>query len=194
MTALRVGVLGGSFNPAHAGHLHISLEALRRLRLHEVWWLVSPQNPLKSQEGMAPFTERVAAAKVLVQGHRHIRISEFEAEHGLYYTCDTVRALKQRYPHIQFVWLMGADNLKGFHRWQHWRSIFNTMPMAIFDRAPFSHTALHSRAALSLARWRVKAQDAASLPKRSKGWVYLLLRRHPASSTAIRAERNGADK
>jgi nicotinate-nucleotide adenylyltransferase len=174
---LRIGLLGGSFNPAHGGHLHVSLEALKRLNLDQVWWLVSPQNPLKSKDGMAPYAERIASAKAQVHGHRKIMVSDFEARAGLHYTHATLKALKARYPDTQFVWLMGADNLAGFHRWQRWRDIIRLMPVAIFDRAPFSHTALAA-----------KAEDQIAEIARHPGhWAYILIRRHPGSSTQIRA-------
>ncbi len=185
---LRIGLLGGSFNPAHAGHLHISLEALKRLHLDQVWWLVSPQNPLKPTADMAPYKKRFASAKIMASHERRIIVSDFEQRHGLKFTYATLNALKKRYPQNQFVWIMGADNLAGFHRWQRWRSIINIMPMVVFDRAPFSHTALRTCAALALKNMRLPENDIASIASRTKRWVYmyLLARRHPASSTQIR--------
>ncbi len=187
--SLRIGLLGGSFNPAHGGHLHISIEALKRLGLDQVWWLVSPQNPLKPIEGMAPYAERFASAKEVTAGERRIIVSDFEHHAGLHFTYATLRALKKRYPHIQFVWIMGADNLAGFHRWQRWRQIARMVPMAIFDRAPFSHTALHTKAAIALKNLRLKETDIAGLANHPGRWVYILLRRHSASSTEIRQQQ-----
>ena len=187
-TALRIGLLGGSFNPAHEGHLHVSLEALKRLRLDCVWWLVSPQNPLKPKEGMADYEARMESAMLVTQGQRRIRVSDFENRHGLHYTHATLRELHRRYPNIQFIWLMGADNLADFHRWQHWRSIIKQTPVAIFDRAPFSHKALRKKAAIALRQKRLQASQAALLAKSPGHWMYILMRRHKASSTAIRQE------
>jgi nicotinate-nucleotide adenylyltransferase len=185
-TLLRIGLLGGSFNPAHAGHLYISQEALKRLQLDEVWWLVTPQNPLKPQRDMAPYAERFAKALEVTRGTQHISVSDFEEREGLHYTYATLRALIRRYPKVQFVWIMGADNLASFHRWQRWRSIARMVPIAVFDRAPFSHQALHAKAALALTRWRLPQKDIASLATRAGRWAYILIRRHPASSTALR--------
>jgi len=190
----RIGLLGGSFNPAHEGHLYISLEALKRLKLDEIWWLVTPQNPLKPAAGMAPYKERFASAQKVTRGAQHIRVSDFEKREGLYYTYATLRALKSHYPKTQFIWIMGADNLAGFHRWQHWRAIARMVPIAIFDRAPFSHTALHTKAALALKSWRLKQKDIAALAERSGHWAYILIRRHPASSTHIRTQRSSRGK
>ena len=187
--SLRIGLLGGSFNPAHAGHLHISLEALRRLKLDAVWWLVSPQNPLKAQKGMAPYAERFASAIKIIKGQRAIRVSDFEQKAGLHYTHATIKALKRRYPRIEFVWLMGADNLNGFHRWQRWREILRMVPVAVFDRSPFSHTALNARAALALRRRRLPESDIGNLINYPGHWAYILMRRHPASSTEIRGRK-----
>ncbi len=183
---LRIGLLGGSFNPAHAGHVYISLEALKRLKLDYVWWLVSPQNPLKPTQGMAPYDERFASAQAITKGHRRIKVSDFEKQHDLHYTHATLRTIKQRNPHIQFVWLMGADNLAIFHRWQHWRDIVKMASVAIFDRAPFSHTALRKKAAITLRQKRLQESKFTQLASQSGHWGYVLMRRHPASSTAIR--------
>ena len=193
MTSLRIGLLGGSFNPAHAGHLHISREALKRLDLDEVWWLVSPQNPLKSALHMAPYAERFASAVEITQHDRRIRVNDFERAQGLRYTYETLRAIKARYPRHRFIWLMGADNLAGFHRWQHWKRIPALMPVAIFDRLPFSHTALHAKAALAWATNRVVESATRALIDRPGGWAYILMRRHAASSTAIRDARKETD-
>ncbi len=184
---LRIGLLGGSFNPAHAGHLHISIEALKRLKLDAIWWLVSPQNPLKSTDDMAPYKERFASALAVTKGQPHIIVSDFEQKAGLFYTHATLEALKRKYPKVQFVWLMGSDNLAHFHHWQRWRDIIRMMPVAVFDRSPFSHTALRAPAALALATGRVQERDIGSLSRKPSSWAYILMRRHSASSTAIRA-------
>ncbi|MBT4905881.1 MAG: nicotinate-nicotinamide nucleotide adenylyltransferase, partial [Rhodospirillaceae bacterium] len=127
----RIGLLGGSFNPAHDGHRHISQLALARLGLDEVWWLVSPQNPLKSEAGMAPFESRLESAD-RIACDRRIRVSALEAELGTRYTADTLKALQNRYPAARFVWLMGADNLVQISRWRAWTQIFKTIPIAVF--------------------------------------------------------------
>ena len=137
-----IGLLGGSFNPAHDGHLMISLIALKRLQLDEVWWLVSPQNPLKSAAGMAPFSERLANMPRTVATHRRIIVSDIERRLGTYYTRDTLKRLCARRRGQNFVWLMGADNLVQFPKWEGWKEIFNTVPIAIFDRPTYSSKAL----------------------------------------------------
>jgi nicotinate-nucleotide adenylyltransferase len=129
----RVGLLGGSFNPAHAGHTQISKVALKRLKLDAVWWLVSPQNPLKSQSGMASQALRLASTQVAEEDPR-ILPTAIETTLGTQFTADTLRALAKRYPHTHFVWLMGADNLAGFHRWRDWQSIVRRWPIAIIPR------------------------------------------------------------
>ena len=188
---LRIGLLGGSFNPAHTGHLHISQEALKQLRLDQVWWLVSPQNPLKPLTDMAPYAERLASAKAISASVKRIVISEFEHKHGLQFTHATLSALRKHYPDVQFVWIMGADNLAGFHRWQKWRSIIDIMPIAVFDRAPFSHTALRSKAAIAMKARRLPGRNIAAIANSPGHWayMYLLARRHAASSTKIRAAK-----
>jgi nicotinate-nucleotide adenylyltransferase len=185
-SSLRIGLLGGSFNPAHEGHLHVSMEALKRLKLDYVWWLVSPQNPLKPAKGMAAYAKRFASAEAITKGQRRIKVSNFEKQHNLLYTYATLQAIRKRHPHVQFVWLMGADNLASFHRWQHWRDIITIAPVAIFDRAPFSHTALRKKAATALRQKRLRECDVSALTRKKGHWVYVLMRRHAASSTAIR--------
>ncbi|HEU5046238.1 MAG TPA: nicotinate (nicotinamide) nucleotide adenylyltransferase [Rickettsiales bacterium] len=188
---LRIGLLGGSFNPAHEGHLHISREALKQLKLDQVWWLVSPQNPLKSRTDMSSYEVRLASARSMTRNDPHITVSDFEQKHGLQYTYATLAALKKHYPGTKFVWIMGADNLASFHRWQRWRSIIEMMPIVIFDRAPFSHIALRSKAALAMQRLRLPGRGISAIADKAGHWayMYILARRHPASSTAIRARR-----
>src|SRR5690606_10326285 len=156
---LRVGLLGGSFNPAHAGHRHISLEALRRLKLDEIWWLVTPQNPLKPVCGTAPLDRRVAAAR-RVADHPRIRVTDIERRLGTRYTADTLAALTARFPRTRFVWLMGADNLAQIHRWRHWTRIFHTVPIAVLDRPTYSLKASGGVAARRFARYRVSPREA----------------------------------
>jgi nicotinate-nucleotide adenylyltransferase len=178
-------LLGGSFNPAHAGHLHISLEALKRLKLDEIWWLVSPQNPLKKSSELADYAARLNSAKAIAQ-HPRIRVLDIEARRGLHYTIDSLRFLQQRTGN-QFVWLMGADNLAHFHRWRAWREIAARVPIAILDRAPYGLKALHGRFALRFAARRISAQAAGLLADfRAPAWVYLTIPRHPLSATWLR--------
>lgn len=179
-----IGLLGGSFNPAHAGHVHISVEALKRLGLKKIWWLVSPQNPLKPVRGMLPFAERFAGAKKITAMHRRIQVSDIENRINTRYTIDTLRKLKRRFPRTQFVWLMGADNLASIHRWQEWAEIFKLVPILVLDRSPFSHSSLRKKAALRFAKYRVepRALLAATTPR----WAYTHMRKHPESSTRIR--------
>jgi nicotinate-nucleotide adenylyltransferase len=185
----RIGLLGGSFNPAHGGHLHVSREALKRLRLHEVWWLVSPQNPLKPEAGMAPLEDRLAAARALAQGRR-IRVTAIEARLGTRYTVDTVAALRQRCPGARFVLLIGADILSELPRWRRWLDLFASLPIAVFDRRPYSLRALSGLAARRFARFRVTERAAAALAGQDPpAWAFLHGRAHPASATAIRESR-----
>lgn len=183
---LRIGLLGGSFNPAHAAHREISLIALHTLGLDQVWWLVSPQNPLKSRNGMAPLDRRLAQAQAIA-AHPQIRASAIEQRLGTRYTVDTIRALRQHYPHTRFVWLMGADNLAQFHRWRDWRDIAGQLPIAVLDRPGFNLTALQTPAGQWLARHRIARHDAGVLADRTAP-AFLLLKSklNPLSATAIR--------
>jgi nicotinate-nucleotide adenylyltransferase len=184
-----IGLLGGSFNPAHQGHRHISLQALRSLGLDEVWWLVAPQNPLKPVDGMAPLAERLEGATRLVR-HPRIRITALEAELGTRYTADTLAELRRRFPACRFVWLMGADNLAQIVRWGRWTTIFQSVAVAVFDRSPYSYPSLAGKAAKRFAFSRLPAHRGARLADRDPpAWVFLHLRRHPASATAIRRDR-----
>src|SRR5205814_632695 len=142
----RIGLPGGALNPAHGGHLHISREALKRLDLDEIWWLVSPQNPLKPVAGMAPFAERLQQAAAVAAAARRIRVSDIEAALGTTYTADTLRALRRRFPRARFVWLMGGDNLAQFPYWRGWQQIFRTLPVAVFARPTTSLKALAGKA------------------------------------------------
>ncbi|HEX6441967.1 MAG TPA: nicotinate-nucleotide adenylyltransferase [Stellaceae bacterium] len=190
MAGRRIGLLGGSFNPAHGGHLHISREALKRLDLDEVWWLVSPQNPLKPIAGMAPFAERLAQAAGLARSDRRIRVTDIEARLGTTYTADTLKQLRRRFPRVRFVWLMGGDNLAQFPYWQHWQQIFRTVPIAIFARPPNALKALAGRAAQRFARTRVPRSAARGLPLATPpAWVFFHTRLDPRSATGIRAQR-----
>ncbi|MGE0746388.1 MAG: nicotinate-nucleotide adenylyltransferase [Rhodospirillales bacterium] len=186
---LKVGILGGSFNPAHDGHRHISLLALKLLHLDEVWWLVSPQNPLKPVEGMAPFEERLEGARELAR-HPNIIVTDLEQRLGTRYTAETLPLLRQCFPRTQFVWIMGADNLVQISHWHRWTKIFNTMPIAVFDRAPFGFDALAGQAAHAFARFKLKRRDACRLvEKKPPAWTFFHTQLHPGSATQIRARR-----
>ena len=188
-TARRIGLLGGSFNPAHAGHRHISLEALKRLGLDEVWWLVSPQNPLKSGDGMEPLSTRVARARQVARHHR-IRVGAPELLLGTRYTLDTVRALKRVYPHAKFVWLMGADILPQLVDWAGWRDLFAAVPIAAFARPGWGYTALAAPAPRTFERFRLQATEARRLATcEPPAWCFIPSRLDSHSATAIRAGR-----
>lgn len=185
-----VGLLGGSFNPAHAGHVHISRLALRRLGLDAVWWLVSPQNPLKPARGMASLDERLAGARALLDGEAGITATDLEAQMGTRYSLDTLRALQKRYPDTNFVWIIGADNLSQMHRWRGWREIFRTVPIAVFPRAPYSLGALGSRAARRFKAARLPQSQARRLARcHPPAWVFLRAPLHGESATRLRRIR-----
>ena len=187
LRGLRVGLLGGSFNPAHDGHRHISLLALKLLRLDQLWWLVSPQNPLKPEAGMAPVAERLAAAESVAHDPR-IWVSDIERELETRHTADTVKELKRRFPDAKLVWIMGADNLVQIPEWENWTAIFATVPVAIFDRPSYSSKALAGKAARHLDRWRVDESEARGLADRTPpAWAFFHTPLHPASATRIRA-------
>ncbi len=189
----RIGLLGGSFNPAHGGHLHISRLALQRLDLDEVWWLVSPQNPLKPAAGMAPFAERLRRAAAVAAADRRIRASDIEARLGTRYTADTLQALRRRFPQHRFVWLMGGDNLAQLPHWQRWQDIFRTVPIAVFDRPDTALTALAGKAAQRFAGARLPVRAARLLAAAPPpAWIFFHTKLDPRSATAIRAERQPA--
>ncbi|MFV3130131.1 nicotinate-nucleotide adenylyltransferase [Niveispirillum sp. KHB5.9] len=183
---LRVGLLGGSFNPAHAGHRHMSEMALRALNLDQVWWLVSPQNPLKPLDGMGKLADRLAGARA-VANHPRIVVSDIETRLRTRYTVDTLTALKGRFPATKFVWLMGADNLVQVPRWRDWTRIFDSVPVAIFPRHPYSTFALGGKASRRFAIARVDTRQAGGLADlKPPAWIFLDVPLHPASATAIR--------
>jgi nicotinate-nucleotide adenylyltransferase len=184
---MRIGLLGGSFNPAHAGHLHISRVALARLGLDRLWWLVTPGNPLKGQRELKPLDERLEKA-ARVAKHPRIDVTGFEASRPDAYTVNTLRFLTERFPETRFVWLMGADGLAYFHRWRDWRGIAAGAPMAVIDRPGYRFPALASPAALALAHARIDESDAAGLTQICPpAWTFLTIPLSPVSSTEIRA-------
>src|SRR3954471_9646721 len=183
---LRIALYGGSFNPPHAGHRHVSLMALRRLRLDRVWWIVTPGNPLKDTGELASTAMRVAQAKEIADDPR-IDVTSFEEEIGARYTVDTLAYLKRRFPGVHFVWVMGADNLAGFHRWRGWRRIARMMPMAIIDRPGWTLKAMGSRSAVALSSGRVDEGMAPALAGlKPPAWVFLHGPRSHLSSTLLR--------
>jgi nicotinate-nucleotide adenylyltransferase len=187
----RIGLLGGSFNPAHGGHLHISRLALSRLGLDEVWWLVSPQNPLKPAAGMAPFGERLRQAEAVAAADPRIRVSDIETRLGTAYTAETVLALRWRFPRARFVWLMGGDNLVQFPYWRRWQAIFRAVPVAVFARPGSSQKALAGIAAHRFAPARLPVAAARRLVATPPpAWVFFPIRLDPRSSTRLRAERS----
>jgi nicotinate-nucleotide adenylyltransferase len=183
---MRVGLLGGSFNPAHAGHRHVAEQARRRLRLGQVWLMVSPGNPLKPARGMAPFAERLASARAVADGRRVVATG-IEAALGTRYTIDTLRALRRRFPRISFVWLMGADILEQLPRWRRWTAIARSVPLAVLPRPTYNHRALAGRAARRLRAMRRPAHEAVTLASHAApAWAFLPAPQHAASATAIR--------
>jgi nicotinate-nucleotide adenylyltransferase len=183
---MRIGLLGGSFNPPHEGHALISRLALRRLRLDRVWWLVTPGNPLKSLDDLAALQKRVAAARRLDAGPRVV-VTDIEARIGSRYTYETLVWIKRRAPSVHFVWIMGADNLREFHRWRHWRSIADLVPIVVVDRPGSTLRAISSRGGAALARWRARERDASRFAlMRPPALLFLHGRRSTLSSTALR--------
>jgi nicotinate (nicotinamide) nucleotide adenylyltransferase/ribosome silencing factor RsfS/YbeB/iojap len=188
----RIGLLGGSFNPAHGGHLHISLLALKHLALDQVWWLVSPQNPLKPADGMAPFATRLAGAGSVAAAHPRIVVSDLENRLGpSRYTVDTLAALRRRFPRLRFVWLMGSDNLLQVPRWERWTEIFDTVPVAVFDRPSYSLKALSGPAAKRFAAKRVPVFAARGLAEmKPPAWVFFHTLLDTRSANRIRSQQN----
>lgn len=185
----RVGLMGGSFNPPHEGHVVCAFTALSRLRLDQLWWMVTPGNPLKSGAGLPSLEERMAASRILAPSPA-VKITGFEAEIGSPYTYATVRYVTRHRPRVHFVWVMGADNLATFHRWQHWREIAMAVPIAVVDRPGWHLQALASPAARFLDRSRLPESRAGLLAlSKPPAWVFLTTRLSEASSTALRASR-----
>jgi nicotinate-nucleotide adenylyltransferase len=183
---LRVGLLGGSFNPPHQAHRAISLFALKRLKLDRVWWLVTPGNPLKDNGGLHTLAERAEAARKMAADPR-IDISCLESVIGTRYTADTINYLRMRASRLRFVWIMGADNLAQFHRWQNWQRIARQVPIAVIDRPPQSFRALSAPAAQALANYRIPETEAGRLAdRRPPAWVFLTGMKMNLSSTGLR--------
>jgi nicotinate-nucleotide adenylyltransferase len=183
---MRIGLLGGSFNPPHAAHRAISLFAIKRLNLDRVWWLVTPGNPLKDPSALRDLDQRTEAARWMAHDPR-IDVSCLESVIGTRYTVDTIDYLRRRASGLRFVWIMGADNLAQFHRWQHWRRIASQVPIAVIDRPPQSFRALAAPAAQALTRYRLPESQAGSLAdRRTPAWVFLTGMKLSLSSTGLR--------
>jgi nicotinate-nucleotide adenylyltransferase len=190
--ALRVGLLGGSFNPGHEGHLHVAQQAMTHLRLDQLWLMVSPGNPLKPSQGMAPFATRLESVRRLADGRRIIA-TDIEQKLGTHYTLDTMTALKRRFPRQHFVWLMGADNLSQLPRWGRWTRIMRAMPMLVLPRPGATRRALAGQAAARYAKHRLPAQAGLCLASAAApAWILLPVKEHPASATALRQTIEGA--
>jgi nicotinate-nucleotide adenylyltransferase len=191
---MRIGLFGGTFDPPHAAHLGASLLAMKRLRLDRIWWLVTPGNPLKDTRGLQPLEHRIKAARKLTR-HPRIDITGLEAVINTRYTYDTIDFLVRRCPGVRFVWVMGADNLRSFYRWQKWREIANLVPMAVVDRMGSSLYASSGRAGQALAQYRLPEDMAPRLADQNPpAWIYLHGLKSPLSSTALRALRAGTAK
>ena len=186
---MRIGLLGGSFNPPHEGHALITRLALTRLGLDRVWWLVTPGNPLKSKAELAALQARVEAARRLVAGRR-VAVTDIEAQIGARYTHDTLAWLTRRAPEVRFVWIMGADNLIQFHLWRHWRAIADLTPIVVVDRPGSTLSAMSSRAAVALAPWRAAEGEARRFADLTPpALIFLHGPRSELSSTLLRGGR-----
>jgi nicotinate-nucleotide adenylyltransferase len=189
---LKIGLLGGSFNPAHEGHLHISEVALKKLGLDYVWWLVSPQNPLKSQSGMAPLAHRLAFAAEKYEHHPRIVVMDVETTLHTRFTIDTITKLKRRFPQVHFVWLMGTDNLANFNRWRRWQDIAKSLPIAAVMRPGSTLAPLCAKAVLRFSADRHITPKSIALAA-PPAMIVVDGPRNAASATAIRA-RSGWDE
>ncbi len=183
---LAVGLFGGSFNPPHAGHRLVAEIALRRLKLDQLWWIVTPGNPLKDRGELAPLAERIAMSEALVRDPR-VRVTAFEAAWTLNFTAETISLVKARNPAVRFVWVMGADSLASFHRWQNWQDIVCKVPIAIIDRPGSTLSFLSAKMAKTFGRARIDEDDAGALSRlRPPAWTFIHGPRSSLSSTAIR--------
>ena len=190
MAGQRIGLLGGSFNPAHEGHVAMSRFALKRLRLDQIWWVVSPQNPLKALKSMGSFERRLKEARALVRYSPRIRVTDIEAQLGTCYTVDTIVRLKQRLPETFFVWLMGMDNLLTVDRWQRWETLFQLVPIAVFRRPGYAPGLVQSRAAQRFALFRHDVSVSERLPLMDPpAWTVLDNKYNAMSATKIRRSR-----
>jgi nicotinate-nucleotide adenylyltransferase len=185
-SGMTIGLLGGTFNPPHAGHLHISQVALKRLGLDRLWWLVTPRNPLKTSNDAATFAKRLGDAENLA-AHPRIDVTGFEASRGSAYTADMLAFLTGRYPQTRFIWIMGADNLVAFHHWQRWRDILRRVPVAVIDRPGYRYAARSARAAQYFDRSYVDESDASGLFRyQPPAWTFITAQLSDLSSSTLR--------
>lgn len=186
---MAIGLFGGSFNPPHEGHVLVAETALRRLRLDALWWVVTPGNPLKAGREQPSLAQRIALSEGLARDPR-IKVTAFEAGAAVRYTADTIALVRARNPGVDFVWIMGADNLREFHLWQRWRDIARSVPIAVIDRPGATLSFLSSRMAQTFGRSRVDESDAGLLARlRPPAWTFIHGPRSSLSSTAIREGR-----
>jgi len=189
-----VALLGGSFNPAHAGHVHISKLALKHLKAQQVWWLVSPQNPMKSTKNTAPLAQRLYGAQKILKPHRNIIATDLERQFGTQYSIGTIKAIQHHFPRTHFTWIMGADNLLQLDQWDDWQGIMQRISIAVMDRAPYGMKALSSKAVIRYRQHRILSRDRALLLySKPPCWVYLPIKRNSLSSTQIRAAGKSVD-
>ena len=186
---MSVGLLGGSFNPPHQGHVHLVETAIQRLQLDRVWWMVSPGNPLKDNDGLPPLSERIEASRALID-HPRVDVSGLEVSLSVHYSADLVRELIDRFPTVRFVWLMGADNLTNFHHWERWEEIVGNVPIAVIDRPGDTLASRASMVARKFAEARLDERDAVLLKNlRAPAWSFIHAPRSPLSSTQLRRAR-----
>ncbi len=189
----RIGLLGGSFNPAHEAHRLITQIALKRLQLDRVWWIITPGNPLKSKNRLVALPTRMAAARAVTGGDARIIVTDFEKDLASPFTAATLAFLQRRHPGVDFIWLMGADCLIEFHRWRNWRAIFATMPIAVIDRPSCHLPALAAPAAAAFQDYRLDENRAAALiGQKRPAWTFLTGPLSAQSSTAMRAKINAS--
>ena len=188
---MAVGLFGGSFNPPHAGHALVAEIALRRLRLDQLWWMVTPGNPLKSTRELAPLAERIAQSEKIAPGPR-VKVTAFEAAFRLRFSADTIDLVQARNPGVHFVWIMGADGLRDFHRWERWRHIARSIPIAVIDRPGATLAFLSSVLAKTFDHARLDEDEAGRLARtRPPAWTFIHGPRSSLSSTALRAAARG---
>ncbi len=183
----RVGLYGGSFNPAHEGHIHVASEALKRLDLDAIWLMVSPGNPLKQKYDMAKRKRRKKSLRALVGNRPKMVVTDIEKKLGTRYSADTIRTLTRRMPQTEFVWIMGADNLASFHQWQEWQFIARTLPIAIFDRPGYSVSGLHGKFACQFGQYRRHYSNFSNA--KAPAWTFVSIPRHSGSATSIRRHK-----
>lgn len=188
---MKIGLFGGSFNPPHEGHVHVCETALKRGQLDQIWWLVTPGNPLKDTSELESLSGRIQKCHDIIK-HPKMKVTAFETKHNVRYTQETLQVLLTLRPNLNFIWVMGADNLKNFHKWQNWRKIANMMPMMIIDRPGSTLSYRSAQAAIALSRYRIDESDSELLAQmRAPAWSFIHAPRSALSSTAIRnAKKN----